>query len=81
MAKAPREKAPSQRERFIQAAREVGADEDEEKFEQRLKAVAGANSTHRTSPKAVVHDSDCALHNGPALRAGPCDCSVSKVRK
>lgn len=22
------------------------------------------------------HDSDCALHNGPAYPPGPCDCSV-----
>jgi hypothetical protein len=44
MAKAPKEKSPSQHERFVQAAREMGADEDEERFEQRLKAVAGANS-------------------------------------
>ena len=45
MSKAPKEKAPSQRERFIQAAREIGTDEDEKRFEQRLGAVAGANSS------------------------------------
>ena len=45
MARTPREKAPSQRERFIEAARKIGADEDEERFEQRLKTVAGANSS------------------------------------
>lgn len=27
--------------------------------------------------KEVIHDSDCALHNAPALPVGPCDCSVS----
>lgn len=26
---------------------------------------------------AVIHDSDCAIHNGPAFEPGPCDCSVS----
>jgi hypothetical protein len=44
MAKAPKEDARSQRERFIEAAQEVGADEDEASFERRLKAVAGGNS-------------------------------------
>jgi len=44
MAKAPKEKALSQRERFIEAARKAGADESEERFEQRLRAVAGGNS-------------------------------------
>lgn len=51
MAKAPKEKSPSQHERFVQAAREVGADEDEERFEQRLKAVAGANSIRGAKPE------------------------------
>jgi len=45
MAKAPANKAPSQRERFIKAAREAGADEDEKQFEQRLRAVAGDGSS------------------------------------
>ena len=49
MAKAPKEDARSQRERYIEAAREVGATEDESSFRQRLKAVAGANS-----PKGAV---------------------------
>jgi len=22
----------------------------------------------------LIHDSDCAIHNGPAMAAGPCDC-------
>lgn len=26
---------------------------------------------------APVHDSDCSLHNEPAMSAEPCDCSVS----
>lgn len=25
----------------------------------------------------MTHDSDCSLHNGPALPVGPCDCSVA----
>lgn len=45
MAKAPKEDARSQRERFIEAARKAGADEDEASFERRLKAVAGGNSS------------------------------------
>ena len=54
MAKAPVEKAQSQRERFIEAARAAGADEDEEAFGQRLKVIAGANSsTGAKTPKPV----------------------------
>ena len=30
------------------------------------------------APQVVQHDSDCSLHNAPALPIGPCDCSVSK---
>lgn len=45
MAKAPEKSAQSQRERFIEAARQAGADEDEANFERRLKAVAGGNSS------------------------------------
>jgi hypothetical protein len=29
-------------------------------------------------PAAPEHDSDCAVHNRPALPAGPCNCSVSQ---
>jgi len=45
MTKAPEKSAKSQRQRFIEAAREVGADEDEGRFERRLKSVAGGNSS------------------------------------
>lgn len=27
--------------------------------------------------RAVTHDSDCAMHNGPALKAGECDCGAT----
>lgn len=55
MAKAPKkEAAQSQRERFIEAARAAGADEDEEAFGQRLTAIALANSsTGAKKPKPV----------------------------
>nr|DAV31709.1 MAG TPA: hypothetical protein [Caudoviricetes sp.] len=26
--------------------------------------------------KAIQHDSDCAVHNEPAIPAGPCDCGA-----
>lgn len=26
----------------------------------------------------INHDSDCAMHNEPALPAGPCDCGADK---
>lgn len=53
MAKAPgKETALSQRERFIEAARAAGANEDEEAFGQRLKVIAGANSSTGAKKKA-----------------------------
>jgi len=53
MAKAPRADDRSQRERFIEAARELGADEDEASFERRLKSVAGGapSSGAKEKPK------------------------------
>lgn len=29
--------------------------------------------------KVVQHASDCALHNGPALPVGPCDCGAEGI--
>lgn len=29
-------------------------------------------------PRCCEHDSDCAVHNAPALPVGPCDCSLSE---
>lgn len=28
-------------------------------------------------PRPAVHLSDCAVHNGPALPVGPCDCGAA----
>jgi hypothetical protein len=28
----------------------------------------------------IPHDSDCAIHNGPGLQPGPCDCSLSMLK-
>lgn len=77
MAKAPKEEAKSQRQRFIEAARQAEADESEEAFEQRLKTVAGGNSANKSKKReSHAHASDCATHNGPAMPAGPCDCDA-----
>ena len=27
----------------------------------------------------ILHDSDCSLHNAPALPVGPCDCGAEDV--
>lgn len=29
----------------------------------------------------VLHDSDCAVHNAPALPVGPCDCGAEAFQK
>lgn len=32
----------------------------------------------KKTPASVVHRSDCATNNGPALPAGPCDCGAAE---
>lgn len=79
MAKTPGKSAKTQRQRFIEAAREVGATEDEAAFERQIKAVAGGNSGKRRGvTEDHGHDSDCALHDAPAYEAGACNCSRSR---
>lgn len=58
----------SQRDRFEQAARELGVELDEASLRATLRIVA--------QPKAVSHASDCALHNAPAYEPGNCDCGA-----
>jgi len=70
-----------QRDRFIAAARDLGADEDRGAFRERLKRLVAAPPNRATPRNLSEHDSDCAVHNGPAFEAGPCDCSLSKSRK
>ena len=64
-----------QRRRFMEAARQIGTDDDPEAFKFRLGQLVKAPAT------ASGHDSDCAVHNGPAYEAGPCDCSLSKSER
>lgn len=59
-------KSQPQRQRFVETAKEAEADESGEKFEKAFAKIV--------SPK--VHASDCAVHNGPAMKAGPCDCGL-----
>ena len=70
-----------QSRRFIEAAREIGTDEDPESFKRRLKALVSAPPPESVQSRKIVHDSDCATHNGPAYEAGPCDCSLSKSER
>lgn len=60
-----------QADKFRHAAREVEADESEEAFDRQLKQVVGG--------RAIVHASDCAVHNAPAYEPGPCDCGATKA--
>lgn len=68
------EKEKSQADRFKQAAKEVGADESEAAFEDKLRLIASA-------PKAVLHDSDCRVHDAPARKPGRCTCGAVKARQ
>jgi hypothetical protein len=36
--------------------------------------IAGAEQDYRIVYEIKEHMSDCSVHNGPALPAGPCDC-------
>lgn len=63
--------AKSQMSAFEEAARALECDESEERFNAALGQIA------RHKP-LVQHASDCAVHNGPAYEAGPCDCGAIK---
>lgn len=63
---------------FVRAARENGCNEDEAAFDAKLRKIAKAKPKHEAT---VVHASDCALHNGPAYEAGPCDCGAVKAAR
>lgn len=62
-----------QSKKFIDAARELGADDDPAAFKERLKALVKAPAQSRQVRKPTDHDSDCSVHNGPALDTDPCD--------
>lgn len=68
----------SQPKKFLEAAREVGASEDEDVFDRALKKVAKAPPPKSVQKRKLVHASDCSVHNGPAYEAGPCDCGAEK---
>ena len=40
--------------------------------------VAHAPASHRCGPDGCDHASSCAVHNGPALPNGPCDCGYDE---
>lgn len=60
----------SQSEKFIAAARELGADETADRFEAALRKMKVAEA------KGPKHASDCAVHNAPAQEPGACDCGA-----
>jgi len=33
--------------------------------------------TDKSASREIVHASDCAIHNGPALPPGPCNCGAA----
>lgn len=76
MPKKSKDDPRQQRERFIDAARELGCDEDEAAFKERLKKLVSAPPPKSVQKRKSEHASDCAVHNGPAYPAGPCDCGA-----
>lgn len=74
-------KSNEQSKRFIEAARQIGADDDSAAFRERLKMLVKAPQPKDAQKRKSEHDSDCSAHNGPAYQAGPCDCSLSKPRR
>jgi hypothetical protein len=68
-------KSSDQIAKFKEAARALETDEDEDKFNSTLKTIAQASGEAR----AVVHASDCALHDAPAYEAGSCTCGALKA--
>jgi hypothetical protein len=58
----------SQSDKFKEAARQLGADDDEERFDATLRKIL---------KQPEVHTSDCSMHNAPAYQSGECDCGAS----
>ena len=54
---------------------------DTDKLDEFLKRSADKTRPARGGKKKAQsdarHASDCAVHNGPALKAGPCDCGAT----
>jgi hypothetical protein len=67
----------SQLEKFRQAARDLKADDSEKHFDEKLGNIA----RFKPEARAVVHASDCAVNNAPAMPPGPCNCGAEKVGK
>lgn len=64
----------SQRDRFKEAARQVGADESDDALDRAF----GALDLKRVSE--AHHASDCSIHNAPAYPLGACDCGFKAER-
>ena len=70
-----RDKA-EQSKRFIEKAKEIGADPNTS-VDEIMRRLAGQKRRDR-----VRHDSDCAVHDAPAYEAGACTCGAdAKVRR
>lgn len=69
--------ASSQSSKFVVAAKNVGASEDASAFDIALGQIAKAPPPKSIQKRKLLqHTSDCAVHNGPAYEAGPCDCGA-----
>ena len=64
----------------FQAKRQAAMDKVNAEFNEEYIKYRTAFPKGYTAPKqeSVQHWSDCAVHNGPAYPAGPCDCGVEK---
>jgi hypothetical protein len=73
----PKKDEKEQAAAFRKAARELGCDDDEERFQGVLKKLG----RQKGEARAVVHASDCAVHDAPAYEAGPCNCGAIKAER
>jgi hypothetical protein len=51
---------------------------EDEAFEDIERRQGGGFPAKRAMAADKLHWSDCAVHNGPAYPAGPCDCGVAQ---
>jgi len=51
---------------------------EDEAFEEIERRQGGGFPAKRAMAADKLHWSDCAVHNGPAYPAGPCDCGVAQ---
>lgn len=75
----PEDKPSGQAKRFIETARQLECDEDKDRFEAKLRRIAGVRAGRVQEIAGMMHWSDCAVNRAPAYEPASCDCGGFKA--